>query len=238
MADPQATPSARAQASAGEANLSATKRAYAYVSDRIVNGEYPPGELISEAQVAAAAGVSRTPVREAFVMLGRDGWLRVYPKRGAVVVPVTFAEVDDLFEVRSVLEPWIIRRIITNGVSAPTVQALRDTLEATRGAMDIPISEFRGIAQEFHRILARATGNALLAEITESLLLRQLRVGASPVLPEESPHAAWRLRLLAEHEGLLDAIVDGDIDRAVHLSNEHLRLAQQRERRPTGASAP
>src|ERR1700758_2967612 len=74
---------------------SAADRAYAFVKRQIVSGAYPGGTLISEGEVSAAVEVSRTPVREAFLRLEVDGLLRLYPKRGALVVPVSAAEVRD-----------------------------------------------------------------------------------------------------------------------------------------------
>ena len=60
-----------------------------FVKQQILGGGYPGGALISEGEVSAAVGVSRTPVREAFLRLEVEGLLRLYPKRGALVTPVT-----------------------------------------------------------------------------------------------------------------------------------------------------
>ena len=70
----------------------ATDRAYAHVKTGLLDGTYPDGHLLSEGEVAAALQMSRTPVREAFLRLQAEGFLRLYPKRGALVVPVTPTE--------------------------------------------------------------------------------------------------------------------------------------------------
>ncbi|EUA52922.1 bacterial regulatory s, gntR family protein [Mycobacterium intracellulare 1956] len=60
----------------------AKDRALDYVKTRVLTGEFPGGELISEGDVASALGMSRTPVREAFLRLEAEGLLRLYPQRG------------------------------------------------------------------------------------------------------------------------------------------------------------
>ena len=78
--------------STAERPPAAKDRAYAYVKERILEGAYPGGELLSEGEVAEALEVSRTPVREAFLLLEAEGLMRLYPKRGALVVPVSPGE--------------------------------------------------------------------------------------------------------------------------------------------------
>ena len=74
--------------------MSASERAYRHVKDRILDGSLPGGELISEGEIAEALGMSRTPVRAAFGQLEAEGLLRLYPKRGALVVPVSASETE------------------------------------------------------------------------------------------------------------------------------------------------
>ncbi|WP_157897403.1 GntR family transcriptional regulator, partial [Mycobacteroides chelonae] len=69
--------------------ISASEEAYRSVKERILSGDIPGGELLSEGEISARMGCSRTPVREAFLRLETEGWLRLYPKRGALVVPIT-----------------------------------------------------------------------------------------------------------------------------------------------------
>ena len=82
----------------------AKDRAYAHVKERILEGIYPGGELLSEGEVAAQLDMSRTPVREAFLLLEAEGLMRLYPKRGALVVPVSAEEINEVLETRLVIE--------------------------------------------------------------------------------------------------------------------------------------
>ncbi|MFC7656818.1 GntR family transcriptional regulator [Pseudonocardia benzenivorans] len=93
-------------------------RALEYVKDRILTGDFRGGELISEGEVAAALGMSRTPVREAFLRLEAEGLLRLYPQRGALVVPVSPEEVRAVMEARLVIEHFAARAVCRRDATA------------------------------------------------------------------------------------------------------------------------
>src|SRR5215213_815260 len=92
--------------------MSAADRAYGYTKERILDGEYAQGRLIGEGEVSDAVGVSRTPVREAFLRLEAEGMLRLYPKRGALVVPISAREVEDVMETRALVERFAVAKAI------------------------------------------------------------------------------------------------------------------------------
>ncbi|GAA2484358.1 hypothetical protein GCM10010198_38850 [Nocardia seriolae] len=83
---------------------SAAERAYHEIKERILSGKLPGGELISENEMAGELGTSRTPVREAFLRLETEGWMRLYPKRGALVVPAPSHEAEHVIHARYVVE--------------------------------------------------------------------------------------------------------------------------------------
>src|ERR1700759_5016800 len=91
---------------------SASERAYRHVKERVLSGKLPGGELISEGEIADELGVSRTPVRAAFTQLESEGLLKLYPKKGALVVPVGAQELADVIETRWVIERYAIERAI------------------------------------------------------------------------------------------------------------------------------
>src|SRR6185437_13231883 len=92
--------------------MSAADQAYVHTKERILDGEYAQGRLIAEGEVSDAVGVSRTPVREAFLRLEAEGLLHLYPKRGALVVPISAADVEDVMETRQLLERFAVTRVI------------------------------------------------------------------------------------------------------------------------------
>src|SRR3954463_4618620 len=86
----------------------ATERVYRYLKRNILEQVHSGGTLLTEAEIAEAVGVSRTPVREALLRLEAEGLLRLYPKRGALVLPVSMQEIADVVETRLLGEPHAV----------------------------------------------------------------------------------------------------------------------------------
>ena len=95
--------------------LTATDRAYEFTKGRVLDSTFAGGDLITEGEVADALGMSRTPVREAFLRLEGEGLLRLYPKRGALVVPVSVGEVEAVSETRMLVERFALDKVLANG---------------------------------------------------------------------------------------------------------------------------
>ena len=88
----------------------AAQRAYAYVKQRLLDGRFPGGMLLSENALAQELEISRTPIRQAFGQLEAEGLVELYPRRGALVVPISASEADDVREARELIEPFCARR--------------------------------------------------------------------------------------------------------------------------------
>src|SRR3954454_11790638 len=104
----------------------AAERAYQHLRTAILSREYAGGALITEGEVSEAVGVSRTPVREAFLRLQAEGLLRLYPKRGALVVPVSAQEIDDVMETRGMIERFAVEKVFASGAHREVGKRLRD----------------------------------------------------------------------------------------------------------------
>jgi DNA-binding GntR family transcriptional regulator len=195
----------------------AADRAYGYAKARILDGRYGGGELLSEGAIADEVGVSRTPVREAFVRLQTEGLLRLYPKRGALVVPVSPDEVEHVMDTRLLVERHAIERVIRREIrvteSITLAIEIQDEL-AGAGAVD----QFVEADREFHRIFVAAAGNPILLALHDSLRDRQRRMGISAIARD-----AGRLaEILDEHRQLVDAVLQRDVDRARSVIDRHL----------------
>lgn len=195
--------------------MSASATAYAFAKQQILEGGFKGGELISEGDVADHLGLSRTPVREAFLMLESEGLLRLYPKRGALVVPVSAAEVTDVMETRELVECFAIERAARIG--AELEGALNEALERQQKLIDAgDYAGFVDADREFHRMFIDAGGNPILLGLYDSLRDRQARMGLAAVA-----RTGASLRL-DEHRGLVDAVVSGHGGLAVELLKKHL----------------
>src|SRR5699024_12810584 len=94
---------------------STADRVYGQVKSAVLTGTYPAGELLTECGIAEDFGCSRTPVRDALLRLQSDGLLRLYPKKGALVVPVSAQEAADVWEARDLVENWAAPRAFEHG---------------------------------------------------------------------------------------------------------------------------
>lgn len=201
-------------------SATATERAYAATKERILDGRFGGGELISEGDVAALVGLSRTPVREAFLRLEAEGLLRLYPKRGALVVPVSAAEVEDVIDTRLLVERHAIERIgagerrVSAAASGPParnapaalVAALEEEIATQeRLAADGDARGFVESDRRFHRLLVAETGNAILLALHDSLRDRQARMGLTALSADDERGA----EIVAEHRALAAAVAAG-----------------------------
>jgi DNA-binding GntR family transcriptional regulator len=191
---------------------SAGERAYRHVKDQVLDGVLPGGELISEGEIAEALGMSRTPVRAAFGQLEAEGLLRLYPKRGALVVPVSTEETEAVMETRWVLERYAIEQAIERGGELPAqLASAADAHEPLTGA------DFVEADRAFHRALVAATGNEILLALYDSLRDRQRRMGRAATRSAER-----KARIVSEHRELAAALADGDGERALAILRRHL----------------
>ena len=127
---------------------SAAERAYDYVKERLLDGRFAGGTLLSENEIAQRLGLSRTPVRQAFVQLEGEELLELYPKRGALVVPITPSEAEDVLEARLLIEQHCVRRAAVAG-GPVLIEELRETIAAQERALDRG-SGFAWADRQFH----------------------------------------------------------------------------------------
>jgi DNA-binding GntR family transcriptional regulator len=212
--------------SADAAPGSAAARAYAHVKQRLLDGRFAGGALLSENELAQQLGLSRTPVRQAFIALEAEGLLELYPKRGALVVPVSAAEIEDVFEARLLVEEHCVRRAAQHG-GPDLIVALRASIaaqEEAQAAADRP--GFARADREFHHAIVAAARNAILLRLSGALRDRQQRIAA--VSLAGGPDFAERF--IAEHRGIVAALERRDGEEAVRLAAAHLHGARESAR--------
>ncbi|OBF60152.1 GntR family transcriptional regulator [Mycobacterium sp. 852002-50816_SCH5313054-b] len=192
-----------------------------YVKGRVLTGQFPGGELISEGDVATALGMSRTPVREAFLRLEAEGLLRLYPQRGALVVPVSPDEARAVIESRLLLEHFATTKVAGRGPAAraATYERLAGELKRQRDAAAADDwREFLDADRAFHNVTVEEAGNAILSGFYSSLRDRQMRMIGESALGD--PHRM--ATIMDEHRGIAEALRDGDLPRAQEAVRTHL----------------
>lgn len=200
--------------------VSAADAVYRHVKERVLTGELEGGRMVSEGEVSAAIGVSRTPVREAFLRLEVEGWLRLFPKRGALVVPVAPHEIDEVLDARALLEAHAAADVVTRPDDlADLLSALGETIErqhAAHDAADLP--GFARADADFHQLVADAGRNSLLGGFYATLRERQQRMTADSV----RGRTAAATTVLDEHRALRDLLAARDVDGFAHALTDHL----------------
>ena len=208
---------------------SAADRAYAYVKGEILARRFAPHELLSEGQLAAAVGASRTPVREALLRLQGEGLVRLLPKRGALVLPVTVDEMADVMETRRLVESFAARKVLTRQPPVALAPVLDAHLDAMRAAMLADdLAAYVQADRDFHLAIVAATGNEIITSLYRSLRERQLRMGTVNLLDGTGTHVdPARMRsTLAEHERIRDALQSGRADAVAEAVGAHLDHAE------------
>jgi DNA-binding GntR family transcriptional regulator len=187
---------------------------YEALVELIVAGALRPGQHLVESELARQLGVSRQPVREALHRLEAEGWIDLRPSQGAFVHVPTDQEVDQLLDVRELLE-GATARLAARAATPEAVAALWATWEEGRAAVDSgDVARAVAANNDFHAAVAEIAGNAVLAQLSE-IVGRRVRWHYRQVAPARG-HESW-----AEHAELVAAIEAGDEDQAAALARTH-----------------
>jgi len=206
-----------------EPRLYTTSADYVYqeLRHRIITKQIKPGQRLPEVNIAVQLAVSRTPVREALRRLASEGLVLIIPNSGARLASPTQREMEDTFAVREQLE-CISVAIAATRISERNLRRLDDAiLEEEKAFQEKNLELFLEINENFHRIIAEASGNRVLAEFVENILARTNAyvVFYEPFYElEENPG-------IVQHREIAKALREKDRDRAVDLMREHLKFS-------------
>ncbi len=188
---------------------SLAERAYNRLHREILTCVLVPGQVVSERELARRFEISKTPIREALVQTCHDGLMQRLPGRGYMVAPITIRDIQELFDLRLILELTAAERAAKNPKPA-LLEKLKEMSDVSYD-LDDPESHilFLKTNRTFHLTLAEATGNRRLEEMLEELLNQMERLF----------HLGLRLRdssqeMVKEHHEIVAALEDGDIDAA------------------------
>ena len=192
-------------------------QAYEQILEMILNGGARPGELVNERRLAESLSMSRTPVRDALLMLEGEGLLLRQGSRGLQVRQMRIEDYMDALQVRLLLEPTVAGMAAGN-VPAATVQALRAQIAALRALPpDQPTDRAlaRDIDEGIHGAISAAVENRQLSAIIRTMR-RQTQIFDLRSMPERLADTC------AEHLAILDAVEAGDPERAASAMAAHL----------------
>jgi DNA-binding GntR family transcriptional regulator len=205
--------------------LSGRDKAYSFVRDQVLTSPAATGTFLNEQELATRIGVSRTPVREALLMLQAEGLVEMVPKRGAHVPAMSGRQIGELMELRGVLE----RHAGTTAVRAGTspVAEMRAALAQQEVLADVrtpdAAKEFIDLDGRFHQVLIDSSGSELLSRTYAGLRARQLRVGLTALFAA----ADRQHNVCTEHEAIVAALEKGDEGLVHRAIDEHLEVTLQ-----------
>lgn len=202
---------------------------YDALIDLIVGGELPPGQHMVETELARQLGVSRQPIREALHRMEAEGWVDLRPSQGAFVHVPTDSEVDELLDVRALLEAETARLAAAGAPGPDRLARLREICREGQAAADADDFGAAVAANNaFHAEVAAIGGNAVLGELAD-IVGRRVQWYYRMVAPARG-HGSW-----TEHTELIEAIEAGDADRAQALARKHTERTRLAYHRPRGA---
>lgn len=200
--------------------MTLTDEAYAGLRTLICTGELAPGDCLSEPELQETLGVGRTPIREAIRALAAEHLIEVFPRRGTFVAGVDPRNLRAMSEVRAQLEPLAARLAAERRSELDLIQfrgALAQLEELERGDLREQERALIDLDSQIHQLIYRATQNAYLANDLDRYYIHSLRI--------------WNLGLgrvghlrqaVLEHKELLEAIIQGDSDRAFNVMSKHV----------------
>jgi DNA-binding GntR family transcriptional regulator len=188
-----------------------------------------PGDRFSEAELSTRLGVSRTPVREALFRLRNEGFLDVEPKSGWSVRPIDFGRLEQLYDLRVILELAAVAKLCAHTGTPP------DELEALKAVWLVPAAERLAdsrlvgqLDEAFHATLVRAAGNAEMARVHWDVTERIRIVRHLDFTRADRIEATYM-----EHAKILRAVMQRKVEQAQLLLKSHVEQSKAEVRKIT-----
>lgn len=195
---------------------------YDYLREQVLSGEIPPHQHLIETKIAEEIGASRTPVREALHSLELEGLVESIPRVGYVVKPLSEAEVDEICEIRRVIEAlaarWAMEKAQEKLVQELKNNIARSEAMVSRGA----IKAFVEMDAQFHEIIARLSESPRLLELAQTLRRHMLRYRTKSIYSTDNV-----LRAIHSHKAILQAIEKTDFGEVKTAIKNHLEQVKK-----------
>jgi DNA-binding GntR family transcriptional regulator len=203
-------------------NTTIREKVYGYVRERILSGEIAPGERLVEMKIASEIGTSRTPIREAFHALEREGLIESIPRVGYTVRPICEEEVEEICAIRLVIEALAVRWALQKA-RKKLISDLKKNMNRAEHLLEKKrYSDFVEIDAAFHEIIAGCSGSARLLELAQTLRRHMLRYRAKSIFSEDTV-----VKAIAGHRAILAAIQDGDVEAVEQAIKVHLDQSKE-----------
>jgi DNA-binding GntR family transcriptional regulator len=202
--------------------------AYAGLKALIHDFQLLPGDRFSETEMGQRLGVSRTPVREALFRLRNEGFLEVESKSGWFIKPIDFDKLDQLYDLRVVLELASVTRLCSRSGESPELDSLKAAWLVPPAERLSDVREVGALDEQFHATLVRAVGNAEIARVHWDVTERIRIVRRLDFTRDDRIEATY-----VEHAKILRAILQRKPDQAQLLLRSHVEQSKAEVRKIT-----
>ncbi|WP_346838756.1 GntR family transcriptional regulator [Microbulbifer sp. SAOS-129_SWC] len=192
---------------------------YDRIKTDLVAGHLAAGSALTQTELAERYGVSRIPVRDALQRLKSEGWLAPHGKRGVAVPRFDALEVEDLYLMRTRLEPLLLQ-FAAGRLSGETLGRARDILDRMEREADLPAEAIGELNWQFHACLYQAAKHPTLFAAVEQLNRQYQRYIGYQARSLDYQHTSQR-----EHYAMLEALRRGEGDAAAALLEQHIATA-------------
>ncbi len=196
---------------------SQTQRAVTLLRDMVISNKLAPGSNHLETELAEMLSMSRTPVREAAIILEGQGLVEVRPRRGVRILPILPSDMEEIYSILTELESLAAYQVANKGISAKDLSELRafiETMEKALAADDRPT--WARADDQFHRKLVSLAGNRRLETIVSTYSDQVHRARLLTLYIRPAPHGSN-----ADHRALVEAIANGDRELAREIHRRH-----------------
>ncbi len=200
-----------------------TQKVYKVLKEAILKGDISKGERLVELQIARQLGTSRTPVREAIHRLAMEGLVELVPNQGAFVAGISLRDVEEVFQIRSVLEGLAVKLFALRWDEGKMMELESKLCEMRKAIGKGDIVSYADSDSKFHRLLWLFSGNNRLLKVLDSVVpyidayrLRSLHI---PGVMEKS---------FEDHLNLVDLLKRRDAEGAEILMRKHVERVLER----------
>ena len=203
------------------ARMNLAEQVYATLKAELHDFRWVPGDRFTEGEIGTRLGVSRTPVREALFRLRNEGFLDVESKTGWFVKPIDFGKLDELYDLRIVLELDAVAKLVARHEDPPALETLKAVWLVPATLRSTDARAVGELDEAFHATLVSAAGNAEIAKVHQDVTERIRIVRRLDFTRSDRIEATYQ-----EHAKILRAVIQRKLDAAQMLLRAHIEQSK------------
>jgi len=205
-----------------------SEQIYAVIKERIISHKYPPGSKIDTAQLIEEFGVSNTPIKNALDRLTGEGLIKTIARKGTFVSKLSKKELDELLEIREMMEIYAAEKII-NSLTSQDITKIEQIVEEAAKAIEQSAYEiFMEKDKNLHFMIIRKVGNSELYQLYKNIDIRTRIVRTYHLVPREELDNRYIREAQFEHESILEAIKGRNLDKLKQAIHKHITNIRMR----------